>query len=169
MHLPLAAVGVNHVEHVENDGQVAEKQGAAQNADPAKQFAYLPWKQEASRNESDPFGPGATLPKAVGFAKAQHSVGKGHASSGPQTGIGHAVGKIQKELSPSATGSNVQTSKETLRDQPDVFMQEGDGAGSHRDYENTLEKLEGGNGPEDAPLAAVIVGLGEGVAHERWR
>jgi hypothetical protein len=46
-------------------------------------------------------------------------------------------------------------------------MKQGDGADAHDDNEDSFEKLEGGNGPEHAPLATVMVRLGGGVAHEQ--
>jgi hypothetical protein len=72
-------------------------------------------------------------------------------------GVGEVVCQIKKHLRPTAIGTDVEKSEQTLGVQPDVLVQQREGTEPHDKYEGSFEEFEGGHGPEHAPLAAVRI------------
>jgi hypothetical protein len=163
--LPFTVVGADDVEHVKNDGRISDEQRAAKDGDAAHEFTDLHGQQQSAGDQSQPLGPGESLPQAIGFGEAQGGVGEGDAGRSPQARVGDAVGKVEKELRGTAIGIDVQPDEKTLGVQPEIFVDEGDGAQSHQHHEDALAEFERGYGPEHTPLAAVGIWHGSGLGH----
>ncbi len=97
------------------------------------------------------------MPQALGFSEAQGGIAKGDAGRGPQTRIGHAVGKVEEELRRTAIGTDVEQGKEAFRIEPDIFVHKRQGTKSHQHDEHTFEEFEHGDGLKHSALAAVRI------------
>src|SRR5579872_4527775 len=73
----LPAVCANHVEHKEHYRQIAQEYRGTQCSHAAHKFAHLQGHEQGARNQGYPFGPGATVPQAIGFGEAQPGISKG--------------------------------------------------------------------------------------------
>ena len=154
-HSSFSTVGADDVEHEENDGQVADEQGAPQGGHTAKKFADLKGQEQGARNQGYPLGPGATSPQAIAFCEAQRCIRKSDASRRPQARVGHVVGEVEKELGGTAIGTDMEQGEQTLCVEPDILVHESKRTESHQHHKNTLEEFEGSYGLEHLPLTAV--------------
>ena len=67
----LSTINQDDVDHVEDDGDVSNQQGAADERYSAEEFADLQREQKRSGNAGDPLGPGTFSPEAITFGKAK--------------------------------------------------------------------------------------------------
>lgn len=160
-----AAIVANDVNHVDHDCQVSDQQSAAQPGDSPHEFADLEGQEQGSGNQGHPLGPVAGLPQAVGLGEAERGIGEGDAGRGPEAGVGHVVGKVEKELGRTAIGADAQDGEQTLGVEPDIFVNQGKSTQSHQHHKTALKELEHGYSPEHATLTAVGIWLGSRLAH----
>jgi len=161
-----ATILQDDIKHIEDDGQISDQQSAADEGDSAKEFANFQWEQQSSRDEGNPFRPGAFLPETITFGEAKSCVGKGYTGRSPEARVSDVVGEIEEHLSRSAVGVDVQQGEEAFSIEPYVFPNEQEGANAHQRDEDALEEFDAGYGSENASLAAVMILCLSGLMHE---
>lgn len=162
-----AAIVEDHVEHIEDNCEIADQESAAEESDSAKEFAHFEGQEQGSGCKGDPLGPGAALPEAIRFGEAESGVGERDAGGGPESRVGDAVCKVEKALRQAVIGADVQERQQTFRQQPGVLVKEYQGADPHQYDEDSLKELKAGDCAQKVTLAAVVAidGL-SGLRHE---
>lgn len=99
---------------------------------------------------SDPFGPSAPVPKAVGFYQSQAGIRSGPCGQQPELGVVKGIREFQKHLRRVVCRVQMKVVHERLGQMPGVMMQHSRQAAANEQYEQALCCLKQGERPQPA-------------------